>query len=259
MGHDNHELMAVVELAAKMYATELMRGRGQDRDRARGYIGSRRLFAPMVEQLRIGYAPRGNAQRPWILGKINERRLLIEAGILNETENDQVYDPMEGRIVLPQVNASGKYLGFVGRSLVEKKDKYLSTGVTPIFRRSEILYRIDRARQHIEKSRTVIVVEGLLDAALMLQVGVHNVVSTGTKGMSDPQAQILQRYAHRVEVMFDNDIEGRAGFEEVKRRRGKYFAKVAWKEYPAKFKDPAEWAAKQIDWAIQRQEAAVVG
>ncbi len=258
---DNHELMAAVEMASRYYGTELMKGAGVGPDKARGYVANRRLFQPMVELFRVGYAPATGGPTPWILGKMGgKRRLLVAAGILNETGDGRVYDPMAGRVVFPQVNPAGKFLGFVGRDITgDGKDKYLATGSTPIFRRAEVLYRIDRARRGIERSRTVIVVEGLLDAALLFQIGVKNVVATGTKAMTDPQAQILSRYARKLEVMFDNDEKGREGFDEVRKRRGGHFETVTWKDYPGKYGDPAEWVADQIDRAIQRQEAAVVG
>ncbi len=259
MGFDNHELMAAVELASKYYSTELLKGAGRDRDKARGYVTQRRLFAPMVEQFRVGYAPRQTGSRPWILGKMPDQRLLVDAGLLNTTEDGRVYDPMAGRVVFPQVNPSGKYTGFVGRDIsADRADKYLSTGVTPIFRRAEALYRIDKARLNIESAhKTVIVVEGLLDAALMFQVGVTNVVATGTKSMTDAQAQILSRYAKRVEVMFDNDDQGREGFEVMWRKRAKHFEMMTWRNYPAKHNDPADWVAEQIGRAIERQASVV--
>lgn len=259
MGFDNHELMAAAELAAQYYSTELLKGIGKDRDKARGYVGQRRVFAPMIEKFRVGYVPIQTGNRPWILQKMPDRKLLEAAGLINVTEDGRMYDPMSGRLVFPQVNPAGKYTGFVGRDLgTERKDKYLSTGMTPIFRRAEVLYRIDKARLNIEAAdRTVIVVEGLLDAVMMFQVGVTNVVATGTKAMTDAQAQILSRYANRVEVMFDNEAQGREGFEVLKRQRGRYFEKVSWREYPAKYNDPADWVSAQIDNAIQRQQAAV--
>lgn len=258
MSYDNHELMAAVELASRHYQTELARGSGRDRDQARGYIAARRLFAPMVDQFRIGYAPPGKAQ-PWILYKIPDQELLLAAGILSKREDGKLFDPMEGRVVFPQVNPSGKYVGFVGRALTQRPDKYLSTSLTPIFRRTESLYRIDKSRAAIESEGFAIVVEGLLDSALLFQVGVRNVVATGTKSMTDPQAQVLARYTTKVEVMFDNDQAGREGFDEMYRRRARYFGKMTWREYPAKFNDPADWVSHQIDRAIQRQEVAVLG
>lgn len=257
MKHDNHELMAVTELAAKVYSNELLRGVGKDRDSARGYIAERRLFAPMVESFRIGYSPKSSGV-PWILSRIPERKLLVAAGILNQSSEGRLYDPMEGRVVFPQVTPTGRYVGFVGRDITSNRaDKYLSTPSTPIFRRAEVLYRIDLARPHIQAAQTAIVVEGLLDAALMFQVGIRNVVSTGTKAMTDAQAQILARYAKSVEVMFDNEVQGREGFKELRKRRGGYFKDVRWREYPAKFNDPADWVAAQIDQSITHQQAAV--
>lgn len=255
--HSNHELMAAVEVAGRYYSHELMTGQGPGHDAARRYVSGRRVFGPMIEQFRIGYVPKTSFGRPWIANKITDRNLLLDAGLVNEGENG-LYDPMEGRVVFPQTNPAGKFLGFVGRDIAGgSPDKYLSTGATPIFRRAEVLYRIDRARRAIEQERTVIVVEGLLDAVLLNQVGVKNAVATGTKAMTDAQAQILSRYAHFVEVMFDNDEAGRAGFEELRKRRGEHFKRVAWREYPAKFNDPADWVAERIDRLIADQGAVV--
>jgi len=228
--YDNHELMAAVELASQHYGNEMMQGIGVDRDAARTYVGQRRLFSPMIEKFRVGYAP---TSAGWLLGKnIAHPDLLVAAGLLNR-------------------------LGFVGRSIKISRDKYLSTGSTPIFRRAEVLYRIDRARRSIESTRTVIVVEGLLDAALMFQVGIRNVVATGTKAMTDSQAQILARYALKVEVMFDNEPEARKAFDLIRRRRGTMFQEMSWREYPAKFNDPADWVAARIDRLVTDQQAAV--
>lgn len=248
--YDAYELMAVVELVSKIYHEELMNGSGSDRAKARNYIGGRRLFAPAVEQFRIGYAPAGGG-RPWILGKTGNAKLLIEAGVLIETDDGGLYDPMEKRIVFPQVNPSGKYLGFTGRTVpgnyAPSGERYMTTRLTPIFRRHEILYRVDLARDFIIGEKSVIIVEGMLDAALMFQVGIKNVVAVGSKALTDPQAQILARYAANLQIMFDNNEQGRHGASEARRRRGIHFKQVSTLDYPARFDDPAEWVAARID------------
>ena len=248
--YDAYELMAAVELASKIYHEELMHGPGSDRVRARNYIASRRLFAPGVEQFRIGYAPEGGT-KPWILGKTGNAKLLIEAGVLREAKSGVLYDPMEKRIVFPQVNPAGKYLGFTGRTVpgiwAGTAERYTTTRLTPIFRRHEILYRIDLARSSIIAEKSAIIVEGMLDAALMFQVGIKNVVAVGSKALTDPQAQIIARYADNLQIMFDNNDAGREGASEARRRRGIHFKQVSTLDYPARFDDPADWVANRID------------
>jgi len=258
--YDAYELMAAVELASKIYHEELMHGSGYDRVRARNYIGSRRLFAPTVEQFRIGYVPEGGA-KPWILGKTGNAKLLIEAGILVETDEGVLHDPMEKRIVFPQVNPSGKYLGFTGRTVpgdyIPGRERYMTTRQTPVFRRHEVLYRIDLARSSIIADKTVIVVEGMLDAALMFQVGIKNVVAVGSKALTDPQAQIIARYADNLQIMFDNNDAGREGASEARRRRGIHFKQVSTLDYPARFDDPADWVANRIDRVSENSPVGV--
>lgn len=255
--YDNYELMAAVETASRLYHHSLMKSPSVEANVARSYIASRKLFSPAAEQFRLGYAPK-LIGKPFILTKMTNAKLLVEAGLLREGQDGRLYDPLEGRILFPQVNPSGKFLGFVGRRIGDgDSEKYLATGATEIFRRTESLFRIDMARREIEARNSVIIVEGMFDAVLMWQVGIRNVVSTGTKALTAAQSQILQRYTDRLEIMFDNDDEGRKGAEEVRRRRGFEFSSVTIREYPERFNDPGKWVEDRIERAIRNQQAAI--
>lgn len=238
----------MLDVASRLYHVELSGG-SLSALSARTYLGNRRVFAASIDNFRIGYAPRGD----WILDKLRSSgasvKDLISAGLMVEGQHGPV-DPMGGRVVFPQTTPSGQVVGFLGRAIdpdVPEAYKYVATPQTALFRRSEILYRIDMAYRTIMAEQMAIVVEGALDAVLLWQIGQRNVVATGSARLTDAQAQILARYTNRIEVMFDRDTAGEEAFAKLKRSRGEYFQSVDRRDIPIPFKDPADWVQSVID------------
>ena len=251
----------LVEKAALYYHRELLQGQN-GAGRARAYLGERRVFAPTAELFKLGYAPeRGSGALSWLQAKIGATDTeLLDAGLLVRSESGVLVDPMAGRVVFPQASPSAKYVGFVGRLLGQdgRKDKYLSTPRSDIFRRAEVLYRIDIAKQSIITEGWALVVEGMLDAVLLWQVGQRNVIASGTTALTDAQAQIVSRFAQKIEVMFDSGPVEYEAYERIRKQRGSYFPKgVEWKAVPGGASDPAEWAQRQIDNAIISQQPVI--
>lgn len=241
--------MQLVDVASRLYHHELVKGVGSSGN-ARYYLGERRVFGKAMEVFRLGFAPRTMGD-PWIKRKLEgvSTGTLLEAGLLTEGQNGLV-DPMGGRVIFPQTTPAGQVVGFMGRAIdpsVSEGYKYVSTAQTPLFRKAEILYRIDMAYRPIMSEQKAIVVEGPLDAVLLWQIGQHNVVATGTARMTDAQAQILARYTKKLEVMFDSDDAGDAAFDQLRRQRGQFFQSVERRLVPVPFKDPAEWIRSVID------------
>ena len=246
---DLKDLHAILDTVSRVYHGQLVRS-GSGR-RAREYLSRRWVFPHAVDEWRLGWCPEPTrGKRPWIIDQLEGRASIAQlkqVGVLVETEHGLI-DPMAGRLVFPQTVPSGHVAGFVGRVIeaTAGKDKYLATPRTDLFRRSEILYRMDIARLSVQARSEVMVVEGLLDAVLMWQVGARHVVATGTSGMTEAQAQILSRYAKRLVVMFDADEAGEEGSNRVRDERGVWFSSVESLVVPQGAADPAEWAQRQI-------------
>lgn len=249
---DRQDLQRLVDLASRLYHVELGGG-SLASNAARYYLGERRVFHQAIDSFRLGYCPRSNGGLPWLVSKLSSSGYstsqMEEAGLLLEGR-DGLVDPMAGRVVFPQVTPVGQVTGFVGRAIssdVSEGYKYVASPQTTIFRKSEILYRIDMAYRSIMSEGRAIVVEGPLDAILMWQIGQVNTVATGTARMTDAQAQTLARYTKRVEVMFDRDEAGDEAFDLLRKTRGTYFEAMERRQVPAPYKDPADWIRSVID------------
>jgi DNA primase len=86
----------------------------------------------------------------------------------------------------------------------------LNSPETPIFRKGQELYGLFEARKSPGKPKEIIVVEGYLDVASLVQFGVENVVATLGTAMTNENMKRLTRLTDRVVFCFDGDRAGRA-------------------------------------------------
>jgi DNA primase len=129
---------------------------------------------------------------------------------LSENDSGHRYDKFRDRIMFPIRNARGQIIGFGGRVLDAGEPKYLNSPETPIFRKGQELYGLFEAKKNPGKPKEIIVVEGYLDVASLVQFGVENVVATLGTAMTNENIKRLTRLTDRVIFCFDGDRAGRA-------------------------------------------------
>jgi DNA primase len=88
--------------------------------------------------------------------------------------------------------------------------KYLNSPETPVFRKGHELYGLYEARQNPGRPKQIIVVEGYLDVASLVQFGVEYVVATLGTAMTAENLRRLSRLTDRIVFCFDGDAAGRA-------------------------------------------------
>jgi DNA primase len=120
------------------------------------------------------------------------------------------YDRFRDRIMFPIRNARGQVIGFGGRVLDSGEPKYLNSPETPVFRKGHELYGLSEARQNPGRPNEIIVVEGYLDVASLVQHGIENVVATLGTATTPENLKRLTRLTDRVLFCFDGDSAGRA-------------------------------------------------
>jgi DNA primase len=134
--------------------------------------------------------------------------ILVETGLVIESEDGRRYDRFRERIMFPIRNARGSLIGFGGRIIGKGEPKYLNLPETPLFTKGHELYGLWEARQEIRKEGMVIVVEGYMDVVGLAQQGVSNAVATlGTATTPDHVKKLLHA-SDKVIFSFDGDKAG---------------------------------------------------
>lgn len=143
---------------------------------------------------------------------------LTLAGLSKEGQRGPI-DRFRNRLVWPIHDITGDVVGFGARKLASDEEdngpKYLNTPETPIYKKSQLLYGLDRAKKEIAKLRQVVVVEGYTDVMAAHLSGITTAVATCGTAFGDDHIRILRRLlmdddSFRGEVIFtfDGDAAG---------------------------------------------------
>lgn len=199
---------------ANAFAREYYRERltGEDTgEAARRYLERRGIGAEVAELFGIGFAPdewhglRTAAARHGI-----DDATLLDAGLVTTSErSEEPYDRFRGRIVFPIEGLTGKVIAFGGRLFGKAKGaKYLNSPETPVYRKGEELYGLNRSRHEIRKEGAALLVEGYTDVVSLVAHDVPNVVAALGTAMTSAQARLLARFASKAFLLYDNDMAG---------------------------------------------------
>ena len=192
---------------------------------ARDYLTGRGLTQASVDDFEIGRAPSGwDGLLTHALTKGVREADLLTLGLIIENERGRRYDRFRDRIMFPIKDALGRVVGFSGRVLDDSLPKYMNSPESPAFRKSELLYGLDKARTAIRRQREVIVVEGYTDVIALHQAGLTNAVAALGATVTTEQADVLERLdARTVYLAFDADEAGQkailSGLDQAVGRR----------------------------------------
>ena len=182
---------------------------------ASAYIKGRGVSEETTKAFRIGYAPTSWQSLGDALQKEGYKKdVLLQAGLIKEHEG-RTYDRFRDRVMFPITDPSGRVIGFSGRILHDDPQaaKYLNSPETILFKKSELLYGIDKAKDAIRAKGYSVLVEGQLDLILSHQAGITNTVASSGTALSEtsdhPQAlSYLFRLAPKLVFAFDGDKAG---------------------------------------------------
>jgi DNA primase len=137
----------------------------------------------------------------------------IQAGLVTEGDNGNTWDFFRGRLMFPISDRRGNITGFGARALDDSDDsnpKYINTASTPLFDKRGTLYGLDLAMESITRQRTVVIVEGYMDAIAAHQHGYDNVVASMGTALTEQQVSQLRSLADRFILALDPDSAGQA-------------------------------------------------
>ncbi len=191
-------------------------------EKARVYLGQRRLSGETVRRFGLGFAP---AMGEWLVQKAaNDHKpaeLLETVGLIGRrNESRGFYDRFRDRVMFPIRDPQGRIVGFGGRVLpdspvAERGPKYYNSTETPLFSKSEQLYGIDFARDAVAKAGYLAIVEGYTDVMMAHQCGVPQVVATMGTALTPRHVQKLRHFAPRIVLVYDADEGGDKGVDKA--------------------------------------------
>src|SRR3569623_51078 len=94
--------------------------------------------------------------------------------------------------------------------------KYVNSPETDLFKKSKILYGLDKAKGFIRKAECILLVEGQFDVVLSHQSGLSFSVAVSGTALTQEHLSLLARFSKRLVLALDNDEAGlRAGLRST--------------------------------------------
>jgi len=193
----------VLEKAHSFYLSQL-----RTSARAIAYLKQRGLSGQTAKRFGLGWSGTNRQGLKEVFTNYEES-LLVESGLVIESEDGRRYDRFRERIMFPIFNAKGKLIGFGGRIIGKGEPKYLNSPETPVFSKGQELYGLWENRQGIRSEGFVLVVEGYMDVVGLSQQGMHNAVATLGTATTPQHIQKLIRASDRIVFSFDGDNAGK--------------------------------------------------
>ncbi|WP_367874510.1 DNA primase [Luteolibacter sp. Populi] len=178
---------------------------------AREYMKSRGFGKEMAERWMVGWMPdRGEIFMDWAREKKFTGRELVDSGFFVEKERGGIYVRFTDRLMFPIRNDHGDVIGFSGRHIRDGQSggKYINSPETVVFKKSNVLFALEKARKEIMNQNSVLICEGQLDVICCHEQGIsHAVASLGT-ALTEQHAKLLRRYAKNAVLCYDADKAG---------------------------------------------------
>ncbi|BDH03941.1 DNA primase [Streptomyces seoulensis] len=214
--HQRGERIRLVEahkIAAQWYAEQL--ATSPEADTGRVFLAERGFDQAAAVHFGVGYSPQGwDHLTRYLRGKGFTDKELILSGLSQDGRRGPI-DRFRGRLMWPIRDIGGEVVGFGARKLYESDNgpKYLNTPDTAIYKKSQVLYGIDLAKQQIAKSSRAVVVEGYTDVMACHLAGVTTAIATCGTAFGGDHIKILRRLlmdngSARVIFTFDGDAAG---------------------------------------------------
>ncbi|MYF83308.1 MAG: DNA primase [Acidimicrobiia bacterium] len=200
-------LVEAVAAAGRYYQDRLKSA--PDAGHARSYVRGRNYGVEVVDQFELGYAPdQSEALVSHLRSKGHKDSDILAAGLERRVGRGRLIDQMRGRLMFPIHNVRGEMVGFGARLLRGEGPKYLNTPETPLYKKSELLYGLDKARSAISREELGVVVEGYPDVIAFHLADLPLAVATCGTALGEAHFDLLRRFSSRIVLAFDADTAG---------------------------------------------------
>lgn len=190
------------------------------------YLKKRGLTDETIKDFRIGWAPQEwRDLYDYLFSKNYTVDLIEKAGLIKKAENGNgYYDRFRGRIIFPICDTGGRVIAFTGRILNDdgQSAKYLNSPETPLFKKANVLYGLDKAKLAIRQKDYSILVEGQMDLIMSHQAGFKNIVAGSGTALTDNTISdeerinnfgLVKRLSSNIVLVYDSDKAGEKAAE----------------------------------------------
>ncbi len=171
------------------------------------YIKTRGLTPDILDKYDIGFSGEGLSN--FLLNKEFTEEEIVTYGLAKRKEDTTLQDYFFNRLIFSIRDKNGNIVGFSGRVIEESKyAKYMNSPENPVFKKSSILYNLDKAKTQANLKKELIVVEGFMDVIALGKAGIENAIATMGTAFTNDHNKIIESITNNIILAFDSDVAG---------------------------------------------------
>ena len=173
------------------------------------YLLKRGLNTNVIKEFQLGYVPWKNNFYDDLLKKYNEEDIALTGLYYKNDKTGKNVDRFNSRIIFPVNNISGDTIAFGGRIIRESKlAKYINSPETEFYKKGNMIFNLDKAKDSRAETDEVIIVEGYMDVVSVYSAGVKNVIANSGTALTEKQIDLIWKFFSNPIICLDGDESG---------------------------------------------------
>ncbi len=173
------------------------------------YLLKRGLNISIIKEFQLGFVPYKNNFYEELLKNYSEEEINLTGLYYKNDKTGKYIDRFNSRIIFPINNISGDTIAFGGRIIRESKlAKYINSPETEFYKKGNIIFNLDKAKNLRSKTNEVLIVEGYMDVASVYASGIKNVISNSGTAITERQISLIWKFFDDPIICLDGDESG---------------------------------------------------
>ena len=173
------------------------------------YLNKRGLKKDIIDEFKLGYVPWKNNFYEELLRKYSEDDINLTGLYYKSDKTGKYIDRFNSRIIFPVNNIAGDAIAFGGRIIKENKlAKYINSPETEFYKKGNMIFNLDKAKNLRSETDDVLIVEGYMDVVSVFASGIKNVISNSGTAITERQINLIWKFFSNPIICLDGDESG---------------------------------------------------
>jgi len=181
----------------------------QNNQEALNYLLKRGLKKNIIEEFKLGYVPWKNNFYEDLLKKYSEEDINLTGLYYKNDKSGKFIDRFNSRVIFPVNNVTGETIAFGGRIIREGKlAKYINSPETEFYKKGNMIFNLDKAKNLRSETNEVLIVEGYMDVVSVYSQGIKNVIANSGTALTERQIILIWKFFSDPIICLDGDESG---------------------------------------------------
>ena len=181
----------------------------QNNQEAINYLYKRGLKKNIIDEFNLGYVPWKNNFYEELSKNYSEEDINLTGLYYKNDKTGKYVDRFNSRVIFPVNNITADTIALGGRIIRESKlAKYINSPETEFYKKGNMIYNLDKAKDLRSETEEVLIVEGYMDVVSVYASGVKNVIANSGTALTGRQISLIWKFFSNPIICLDGDESG---------------------------------------------------